>query len=91
MQQDGASTSATQPSTWTSQNAGDGHAAGIDIATAFLNGSAAANPSTWTGLTSSASNRLLGATATVLETGGASDPYPAGYNPHIQQNTVYRL
>jgi hypothetical protein len=77
MQQDGSSVSATVPSTWTSQNAADGHAAGIDIATAFLNGSAAANPSTWTGLTSSASNRLLGATATVLESGGAATIKPA--------------
>jgi hypothetical protein len=68
-QQDGSSTAGTVPTGWTSQNV-DAHTAGFDVETAFLNGSTAANPSTWTGLTSSAGNRLIGATATVLETGG---------------------
>jgi hypothetical protein len=71
MQQDSTGTSGTVPSGWTSQNPGDGHAAGVDIETAFLNGSTAANPSTWTGLVNS-TNRLIGATVTVLEAGGAT-------------------
>jgi hypothetical protein len=70
-QQDGASTAATVPTSWTSQNV-SGHAAGIDIETAFFNGTAASNPSTWTGCTNSAGNRLFGATLTILESGGGT-------------------
>jgi hypothetical protein len=78
----------TPPSGWTEANeiaAAGGW--GSVAETAFIN-TGGSTTFSWTS-TSGAQFALVA--LEILVAAGVTDPYPAGYNPHIQQNTVYRL